>query len=99
MASGYGLETAFVRGCAKTYASEIGFSPEAEVHLDLLRLGWSDALQVLRIGRVVWSDKTEADGAVCISIGTTCDGERLRLTVRWDANCYRMLVVEHLKRL
>ena len=87
------FETAFVRGCAKTYASEIGFSPLAEAQMATLGVFWPAILQALRGGRVVWSDKEEADVAKSIVVGTDCDGGRLRLTLEWSSSAYKLLVV------
>jgi hypothetical protein len=93
MAAAFKVETVFVRSCAKTYASEIGFDPPAEDGMASLGLGWPEIHQSLRGGRVVWSDKEEAEGVTSIVVGRTCDGDRLRLTVWWDCGCYRMLVM------
>jgi hypothetical protein len=89
----YHLETAFVRGCAKTYAGEVGFSPEAEDQLLALMIGWPTVHQCLRNGNVIWSDKEDEGDAKSIVVGTGCDGERLRLTLRWSGTRYSLLVV------
>ena len=86
-------ETTFVRGCAKTYASQIGFSPKAEGELSGLGLFWPSVHQALRGGRVVWSDKEDANETKSIVVGTDCDGDRLRLTIRWSYPEYTLLVV------
>lgn len=92
MAAPYRLETAFVRSCAKQIASEIGFSPGAESQMALLLVFWSEVHQVLRSGRVIWSDKEEAEGAKSIMVGNCCDGERIRLTLLWSYAPARVLV-------
>ena len=86
------IETAFMRSCAKRISGEIGFSPQAETQMQSLLVSWADAYQVLRNGRVVWSDKEEADGAKSIMVGSCCDGERLRLTLLWSYAPARVLV-------
>ena len=93
MASAYRIETEFVRVCAENYFGEIGFTPTAEAELIEARLSWVDIYQVLRGGRVVWSDKEEAEGAKSILVGTTCDGDKVRLTIRWSYAPARLLVV------
>jgi hypothetical protein len=93
MATAYHMETAFMRGLAKDgLASEIGFSPAAESQMSGLVIIWPDVYQVLRQGRVIWSDKEDADGAKSIMVGTCCDGERLRLTLVWSFAPARVLV-------
>lgn len=93
MAAAFKAETVFVRSCAKAYASEIGFSPDAEADMIRLDLIWPEAHQALRGGNVVWSDKQDAEGVTSIVVGRTCDGDQLRLTVCWDCCCYSMLVM------
>ena len=92
MAPVFRIETAFMRGLAKTLASEIGFSPAAELQMTALGVFWPEIHQVLRSGRVTWSDKEEADGAKSIMIGTCCDGVRLCLTLHWSYAPARVLV-------
>ena len=89
----YRVETTFVRECAKTYASEIGFTKGAERQMEVAGIFWPSIHQVLRSGRMVWSDKEEADCTKSIFVGSDCDGERLRLTLRWSASLYSLLVV------
>ena len=54
---------------------------------------WPSVHQVLTSGRMVWSDKEEADCTKSIFVGSDCDGERLRLTLHWLASLYSLLVV------
>lgn len=92
MAAAFRIETAFVRSCTKWIAGEIGFSPNAELQMTSLGVFWPQVHQVLRNGRVIWSDKEEADGAKSIMVGMCCDGERLRLTLLWSYAPARVLV-------
>ena len=92
MAAAFQYETVFVRSCAKTYASEIGFSPRAEEVMIPLKLSWPEIHQALRNGRVVWSDKEDADVGKSTMIGKTCDGDTLRLTIIWDFGFCHILV-------
>lgn len=89
----YRVETTFLRECAKTYVSEIGFSKEAERQMLVVGVYWPSVYQVLTSGHLVWSDKEEADCTKSIFVGDDCDGERLRLTLRWSATHYSVLVV------
>ena len=93
MVNPYRLETGFVRRCAEDLCGEIGFSPTAETELIATKLTWVDAFQALRGGRVVWSDKEEADSARSIVVGSTCDGEQIRLTIVWCFAPPQVLVV------
>lgn len=92
MSAAFKSETAFLRGCAKTYETEVGFSPQAEADMAADGITWPDVYQVLRSGRVVWSDKEEACGARSIMVGRTCEGEKLSLTVEWDYPSQRVRV-------
>ena len=93
MVAVYRLETAIMHSMAKeSLAGGIGFSPSAEAQMHLLSIFWSAIYQVLRSGRVIWSDKDEADGAKSIMVGTCCDGERLRLTLFWSYAPAKVLV-------
>ena len=92
MAAAFQSETVFVRSCAKTYASEIGFSPRAEEVIVSLKLSWPEIHQALRNGRVIWNDKEDTDGGKSTMIGKTCDGDTLRLTIIWDFGCCHILV-------
>lgn len=93
MAVVYRVETAFMRSCAQKMTGEIGFSREAERQMLVLVIFWPQIHQVLRTGRVIWSDKEEADATKSIMVGTCCDNERLRLTLSWSYAPARVLVV------
>jgi len=92
MATGFGVETGYVRECAKVHSGEIGFSPGTEASYLALGVDWIDIHQVLCTGRVVWSDKEDASDTKSIMVGRTSEGERLRLTVVWRSPDYRLLV-------
>jgi hypothetical protein len=92
MAVALKTETTFLRGCAKAYASEIGFRPEAEQEMREHGIDWPAVHQVLRNDRVVWGEKEDAFGATWTVEGMTCDGDRLRLTVQVFCETYRVLV-------
>jgi hypothetical protein len=92
-AQAFRVETAYVRGCARTYVSEIGFSPRAETQMSAARIDWPSVHQALRGGRVVWSDKEDAADTMSIVVGTDCDGNRLRVTISWSGARYSLLVL------
>jgi hypothetical protein len=92
MAAAYRIETAFMRTCSNKLAGEIGFSPEAELQMFAVPVFWPQVYQVLRTGRVIWSDKEEAEGAKSIMVGACCDGVRLRLTLLWSFAPAQILV-------
>lgn len=88
----YKAETTYLRGWATSYYSEVSWDDAAEqtmraerVHLVLVR-------QVLIAGRVVVSEKNEACGADWEVVGSTCDGDRLRLALTVHCNEYRVRI-------
>jgi hypothetical protein len=92
MVTGFGLETGYVRECAKVHSGEIGLSPDTEATSRALGVSWTDIHQAICGGRVVWSDKEDASDTKSIMVGRNCDGDRLRLTIVWRSSDYRLLV-------
>jgi hypothetical protein len=93
-AAKFSTETIFLRNFARTYVREIAFSPQAERELGALPgIGLADVLYVLRKGRVIMSEKEEADGAHWSVSGKTCEEKNLLLSLQVWCDRYRICVL------
>lgn len=92
MAAAFKIETQFLRGWAATYYAEVSWDTEAEETMREARMPLVVVRQVLLSGRVVFSEKSDADGADWEVIGSTCDGDRLRLALIVHCDQYRVRI-------
>ena len=92
MAAVFKAETLYLRGWAASYYSEVSWDAAAERTMREERMPLVVVRQALLVGRVVVSEKTDACGAHWEVVGTTCDGDRLRLTLVVHCNEYRVRI-------
>jgi hypothetical protein len=91
MAAAFKIETTYLRGWATSYFNEVSWDAEAErtmregIPLVLVR-------QVFLFGRVVQSERNDACGAEWEVVGTTCDGDKLRLSLLVHCDEYRVRI-------
>lgn len=88
-------ETVFLREFARTYISAISFTPEAMLDLEsLVGIGLGDVMHVLRNGRVIISEKEDADGAKWLASGRTCEDREMYLMLKVWTDRYFIRVLK-----
>jgi hypothetical protein len=92
MAAAFKAETTYLRSWASSYFSEVSWDAEAEDTMRTEGIPFVLVRQVFLAGRVVTSEKDDAYGAEWEVVGTTCDGERLRLALTVYCNEYRVRI-------
>lgn len=92
MAAVFKVETTYLRGWAASYYSELSWDAAAEMTMREEGLSLILVRQALLVGSVVWSEKKEACGADWEVVGSTCDGERLRIAMTVHCDQYRVRI-------
>jgi ATP-dependent 26S proteasome regulatory subunit len=91
------IETKYIRSFSKSYLNEISITSEAQEQMRDQRITLVEVNQALKSGRVVYSEKENADGCVWVVEGVTCDDEYISLTLEVFCDRYHMSIISILK--
>lgn len=87
------IETEYLRCFAENFVNEVGFNAEAEFAMRSADITLPDLNYALKHGVVIESEKEDADKAIWVVVGETCDEEELLITLEVHCNSYQVCVV------
>src|ERR1700744_879514 len=92
-------ETTYLREFAKHYLNEVAFDDEGERQMREREIYLVEVHQAMKTGVVISSEKEDAEGAIWIVEGETCDNVELIIMLQVQCDQYSMCIKGVIKRV